>query len=517
MTTARPLSRSLRGELEAMFGADFARVRVYESALAAPLACTQGEDIYFAPGAYDPWTRAGREVLGHELAHVLQQRFGRVRCDNGGELEAEAALAGRAIARGEPVRIPGRPGGRPTPATQCYQVVLPAGRAGVGLAVANAQHHAPYQADDTFLGQDKGGAAASPSSFLLAGGAVNISAANPAGVNIRLSANGNMAIEDADLNDRQPKVCYATQAIINASNASLAARGSRFRLVGDPAGPNQQSITVGGQVLLRVTPQNTNNGTAGLAMNAAQSCDTLVEQVIGARYLEPRFTNPLVWTPHLLFEYHVARALLPAPAPAALPTNTDFVAYGNAMRGIAVPYANAARVAAGPFVNLLQHHGLNEYASPQVSEGFVTASLIAAAPGVEVKQTNMPPTYTDHYHHAAGGPIVVRKSRTWGSHWGGVVARDGADVITLENYARTVEDTLASNDTRYYFQMYNTNPPAGGAGSWHHAWTTTPLQAIAAGGAAPPAPHPAPTHEPVSPGAQSFANPITLKVAAPGH
>jgi hypothetical protein len=129
----------------------------------------------------------------------------------------------------------------------------------------------------------------------------------------------------------------------------------------------------------------------------------------------------------------------------------------------------------------------------------------------------MPPTYTDHYHYAAGAPIVVRKSRTWGAHWGGVVARDGADVITLENYARTVEDAMAGNDNRYYFQMYNTNPPAGGAGSWHHAWTTTPMQAIAAAGAAPPPPHPAPTHEPVSPGAQSFANPITIRVAAPGH
>jgi hypothetical protein len=64
--------------------------------------------------------------------------------------------------------------------------------------------------------------------------------------------------------------------------------------------------------------------------------------------------------------------------------------------------------------------------------------------------------------------------------------------------------------------MYNTNPPAGGAGSWHHAWThpvSLPMQLIAPAPAAPPGGiHPAATHEPVSPGARSFANPITLIV-----
>ncbi|HET9627076.1 MAG TPA: DUF4157 domain-containing protein [Kofleriaceae bacterium] len=34
--------------------------------------------MYFAPGLYDPTTRAGVERLGHELTHVVQQRDGRV-------------------------------------------------------------------------------------------------------------------------------------------------------------------------------------------------------------------------------------------------------------------------------------------------------------------------------------------------------------------------------------------------------------------------------------------------------
>ncbi|HZB31743.1 MAG TPA: DUF4157 domain-containing protein [Streptosporangiaceae bacterium] len=514
MSAARPLSRSLRAEMEALFGAGFTRVRVHESAPTGPLAYARGEDVFFAPGAYDPWTPRGREILGHELAHVLQQRFGRVPDGTGRRaLEVEAALAGRAIARGEPVRIPGRAAARRTVATQCYQVVTPANRAAAGLAVVNPQQHAPHQPHDTFLGQDKGGAGAlSPRSFLLAAGGVNISAANPAAVNIRLSAGGNMAIEDADLGTRQPKVCYASQAIINAANLALTAVGSPFSLVGDPIGPNQQRITVGGVTLLRVTVQNNNTHTAGLTMRAPQSCNTLILEVLHLNTitLVPRFLNPLAWAPTPVPEYHIARALL-VPQPAQLTYNPP-VTLANTMRAITVPYSAAALAAGAPFVGLLQNHGLNEYAAPQVGRGFLTASLIAAAAGAGIPPG--PPTHSDHYHLAGGLPMVVHKDRTWSTHYGAVVAVDGTDVITLENYARNTEDALADSDTRYYFQMYTTNPPPGGAGSWHHTWTTTPMQPIAGGGAPQPPPHAAATHEPVSPGARGFANPLTMMVGS---
>ncbi len=43
------------------------------------LAFTQGSNIHFAPGQYQPETAQGKHLLGHELAHVVQQREGRVR------------------------------------------------------------------------------------------------------------------------------------------------------------------------------------------------------------------------------------------------------------------------------------------------------------------------------------------------------------------------------------------------------------------------------------------------------
>ena len=61
-----------------------------------------GSRIYFAPGQYSPDTARGQQLLGHELAHVLQQRSGRVRSPAGGgmvvvndhALEAEADRMG---------------------------------------------------------------------------------------------------------------------------------------------------------------------------------------------------------------------------------------------------------------------------------------------------------------------------------------------------------------------------------------------------------------------------------------
>jgi hypothetical protein len=98
--------------MEAAFGADFSGVTVQEDAAAAAvdaLAFTRGERITFHPGLYDPSSETGLEVLGHELAHVLQQRAGRVSGTGVTEdpaLEAEAAEAGRRTALGEPVHGP---------------------------------------------------------------------------------------------------------------------------------------------------------------------------------------------------------------------------------------------------------------------------------------------------------------------------------------------------------------------------------------------------------------------------
>ena len=76
----QPLPESARSFFEPRFGHDFSRVRVHTDAKAAEsahmvraLAYMVGQDIVFATGQYAPTTGAGRELIAHELAHVVQQ------------------------------------------------------------------------------------------------------------------------------------------------------------------------------------------------------------------------------------------------------------------------------------------------------------------------------------------------------------------------------------------------------------------------------------------------------------
>jgi hypothetical protein len=80
----RPLDAPARRTMQARFGYDFSSVRVHDDTRAAATASsldaaafTVGEDVVFASGRYDPRSRAGRRLLAHELAHVVQQRPGR--------------------------------------------------------------------------------------------------------------------------------------------------------------------------------------------------------------------------------------------------------------------------------------------------------------------------------------------------------------------------------------------------------------------------------------------------------
>jgi len=76
------LPREVQTKMESAMSADFSDVRIHigsEVASIGAIAFTWGSDIHFAPGYYNPHSMQGQQLLGHELAHVLQQRAGRVR------------------------------------------------------------------------------------------------------------------------------------------------------------------------------------------------------------------------------------------------------------------------------------------------------------------------------------------------------------------------------------------------------------------------------------------------------
>jgi hypothetical protein len=72
----------VKTKMETALGADFSEVKIHphssQPGEVLALASTQGQDVHFAPGQYAPHTDRGQRLLGHELAHVVQQRAGRV-------------------------------------------------------------------------------------------------------------------------------------------------------------------------------------------------------------------------------------------------------------------------------------------------------------------------------------------------------------------------------------------------------------------------------------------------------
>lgn len=75
-----PLTGAVQRQMESVFGADFSSVRVHTDSRAnmlnravSAIAFTTGNDIFFRQGAYDPSSSGGKQLLAHELTHVVQQ------------------------------------------------------------------------------------------------------------------------------------------------------------------------------------------------------------------------------------------------------------------------------------------------------------------------------------------------------------------------------------------------------------------------------------------------------------
>ena len=107
------LDSKVRTQMESAFGADFGDVRVHTDTQADTLnrelnarAFTTGQDIFFRNGAHSPGTSRGRELLAHELTHVVQQNGDKVQRkltlgQPGDKYEQEADQVARAVMQQE--------------------------------------------------------------------------------------------------------------------------------------------------------------------------------------------------------------------------------------------------------------------------------------------------------------------------------------------------------------------------------------------------------------------------------
>lgn len=135
------------GKMEQTLGDDFSEVKIHQNSQDAlqmkALAFTQGNDVHFAPGQFNPGTQQGQELLGHELTHVSQQKAGKVAptteingkaVNDDRSLEAEADAMGAKAAQMKSTGSGQQKGGGTANGPIQRQVALPDMLQGMGNA-----------------------------------------------------------------------------------------------------------------------------------------------------------------------------------------------------------------------------------------------------------------------------------------------------------------------------------------------------------------------------------------------
>jgi hypothetical protein len=119
--SGKPVEPATRNFMEPRFGHDFSQIRVHtgrqagESARAVHArAYTVGNHLVFTEDAYQPSTPAGRRLLAHELAHVVQQSGG---------LSGLSPVLNPFVQRQDDGGLP--PGGLPAPGSQTQTQTQP--------------------------------------------------------------------------------------------------------------------------------------------------------------------------------------------------------------------------------------------------------------------------------------------------------------------------------------------------------------------------------------------------------
>lgn len=239
----------VQAKMEHAFGSDFSDVRVHQDGQAEGMgakAFARGNDVHFASGAYSPDSQGGQEVLGHELAHVVQQRQGRVaptmqakgglgiNTDVG--LEHEADVMGAKAARGEVVQRGGGGAGS-----------APGGGVVQGLFAISPED------SQTAFGHDF------------------------ENVPMRVSDDGTLAAPAGE----DVKWFYATKDHIKSSNKILEGAKSQFRLQGDGGAYKVRSSKNKEVLLQKVIGTAPSRNEVGPNLSGGPNCNQMAGAVMG--------------------------------------------------------------------------------------------------------------------------------------------------------------------------------------------------------------------------------------------
>jgi hypothetical protein len=482
------LPEALRHCFQEVYGRSFEEVRYHVSPLPPALqakAMASGSRIFFAPGQFDPASARGIRLLGHELGHIVQQRRRHAGSPAAGDflwyepqLEAEAdrlsLRLGAAWERASRKSVAVAQAKKaPAPAALSRGVVQPfvtIGRERIATRARDLPHSRSLRnpavvvpGTQIFTSQVRQG----QQGFLnRAQTDVNLSRLS-VNLSLRISGDHRMAIEDSNLVNRQPKCFFAAAAVINEANQELQNAGSPVRLQTGGETIDVYSGPATYHRLSKVLPRRADNTQVGLALRAAQNCNDIGGWLCGRRSADTGLVTDtgtrigFAQEASIFNEVQYAIGQFLAErlggssgdhraAIAAIPAVSDDP-IGDRRRGdqlrnrIARDYVTVLRGQNRDRVREeLEALGINELATVDVGEAYVISSL--AAPEDRAQQ---------RVRDIASNRLF---QASWSYHFGGVVARSGGDVITLENYARGSDEPVGPNpgaDPRWYFQMYS--------------------------------------------------------------
>ena len=263
------------------------------------------------------------------------------------------------------------------------------------------------------------------------------------GIALRVSDDYQMAIENSDLGNRQPKNFFLTGALLTASNLALTNAGAAVQLV---ASGGTISILTGwwGTVTLqRVTASYTGHGSPD---DLPQNCNLIAEAVTGRHGAQGQGNTAVT---------AARRALYGGTGNPSL----------DELRGYVRDYGDAStRTNAFP-----GQRNLNQFANPGIGDAYMIATqepfseydeFTAMRPVTEEEWARYNVLVKKFSKPSSGRKKIldVESGRTrtlgWSFHFAGVVASSGDDRVTLENYARG-DDRRGGGDPRWYFQMYS--------------------------------------------------------------
>ena len=378
------------------FGVDFSHIQIVVSNAPARIgaqAFAQGNQIHFLPGVWSESSPQARHILCHELVHILQQARGTAGSGGGvnadPKLEAEAERIAAQAAAGQKVNLgSGTPRGRSNAPMQPY-----------GLAQRGNQ-------------------------------------------TLRVSDDGTMAVAEGYPNHD----FWAERALISSADSALKAKGSAISLKAGGSATVIRKPRGGRARLIKVVPTNSRTNTSGDSMMHYADCGRSTRDVMGGNgeqwgQIRATYTEegqvPVEgdWGDKLSELWGGATQ----PGPVRKETGAghrpgdwkaeifDAVAGGeHAYRGLDEVEQRKIDEAAG----------INDFANPEIGEGFTMSS--------------------------GGAPIAGFEDNTWNFHFAGLVMKSGGDFVTLENFSVSKPDV---SNTDWTFDMYG---PAHKEGQTFH-------------------------------------------------